>query len=81
MWNTPKNCVYVLEPTPNLSGKIDWSRERDTIVDSLRAKVGAKIVECLRRLGNYGEVGRELSRQVEVGLDYSDSRLTRNIRH
>lgn len=33
----------------------------------LKAKIGPKIVECLRRLGRYGEVGRELSRQVEVG--------------
>lgn len=35
----------------------------------LKLKVGPKIVECLRRLGHYGEVGRELSRQVEVGGD------------
>ena len=33
--------LYVLEPTPNLSGRIDWSRERDTIVASLKAKVAA----------------------------------------
>jgi len=33
--------LYVLEPTPNLSGKIDWSKERDTITDSLRAKVAS----------------------------------------
>ena len=32
----------------------------------LQARIGPKIVECLRRLGRYGEVGRELSRQVEV---------------
>ena len=37
--------------------------------DDLKSKVGPKIVECLRRLGRYGEVGRELSRQVEVGGD------------
>ncbi len=30
------SSIYVLEPTPNLSGTIDWSKERDTIVDSLR---------------------------------------------
>jgi phytoene desaturase len=37
----PEGCssVYVLEPTPNLTGKIDWARERETIMDSLRAKV------------------------------------------
>jgi len=35
--------------------------------DSLNGKIGPQIVECLRRLGRYGEVGRELSRQVEVG--------------
>lgn len=37
--------------------------------DELKSKVGTKIVTCLRRLGRYGEVGRELSRQVEVGGD------------
>jgi phytoene desaturase len=37
----PDGCssIYVLEPTPNLDGRIDWSRERDRITDSLRAKV------------------------------------------
>lgn len=37
----PEGCssIYVLEPTPNLDGRIDWSRERDRIVESLRAKV------------------------------------------
>jgi phytoene desaturase len=33
------SSIYVLEPTPNLSGTIDWSKERDTIVDSLRERV------------------------------------------
>ncbi|MEE3370761.1 MAG: peptidylprolyl isomerase [Planctomycetota bacterium] len=33
---------------------------------ALQQKIGPKIVDCLRRLGRYGEVGRELSRQVEV---------------
>ena len=33
----------------------------------LTAKIGPRIVECLNRLGRYGEVGRELSRRVEVG--------------
>lgn len=37
----PDGCtsLYVLEPTPNLSGTIDWQRERDQITDSLKAKV------------------------------------------
>jgi tetratricopeptide (TPR) repeat protein len=33
----------------------------------LTKKIGPRIVECLSRLGRYGEVGRELSRRVEVG--------------
>ncbi|MEM9645588.1 MAG: peptidyl-prolyl cis-trans isomerase [Planctomycetota bacterium] len=37
--------------------------------ERLKSKLGPKIVECLRKLGRYGEVGRELSRQVEVGGD------------
>lgn len=32
----------------------------------LRRKVGPEVVNCLRRLGLYGEVGRELSRRVEA---------------
>lgn len=32
----------------------------------LRRKVGPEVVTCLRRLGLYGEVGRELSRRVEA---------------
>ncbi len=35
----------------------------------LKAKIGPRLVECLRRLGLYGEVGREMSRRVEVGAD------------
>lgn len=37
----PEGCssIYVLEPTPNLDGRIDWSRERDRIVESLRTQV------------------------------------------
>ncbi|MFM9085502.1 MAG: phytoene desaturase family protein [Acidimicrobiia bacterium] len=31
--------LYVLEPTPNLDGRIDWGRERDRIVGDLRARV------------------------------------------
>jgi len=33
------SSIYVLEPTPNLSGTIDWSREREPIMDSVRARV------------------------------------------
>lgn len=33
----------------------------------LPKKIGPKMVDCLRKLGLYGEVGRELSRRVEVG--------------
>ena len=33
----------------------------------LRVRAGERIVHCLRQLGMYGEVGRELARQVEVG--------------
>jgi peptidyl-prolyl cis-trans isomerase C len=35
----------------------------------LRKKVGPELVTCLRRLGLYGEVGRELSRRVEAGAE------------
>jgi peptidyl-prolyl cis-trans isomerase C len=35
--------------------------------DDLQRKIGPKLIECLRRLGRFGEVGRELSRQVEAG--------------
>ncbi len=37
----PEGCssIYVLEPTPNLSGTIDWRRDRDRIVEDLRARV------------------------------------------
>jgi len=34
------SSIYVLEPTPNLDGKIDWSRERDRIMADLRERVG-----------------------------------------
>jgi tetratricopeptide (TPR) repeat protein len=36
---------------------------------ALRKKVGPELVTCLRRLGLYGEVGRELSRRVEAGAE------------
>lgn len=37
----PDGCtsLYVLEPTPNLDGRIDWSRQRDRIVTSIRDRV------------------------------------------
>ncbi len=35
------SSIYVLEPTPNLSGKIDWSRERDRIVESLKSQTAS----------------------------------------
>ena len=39
----PEGCssIYVLEPTPNLSGTIDWSRERDRIVQSLKDRTAS----------------------------------------
>jgi hypothetical protein len=37
--------------------------------EELKRKVGTQFVTCLRRLGLYGEVGRELSRRVEAGAD------------
>jgi phytoene desaturase len=39
----PDGCssIYVLEPTPNLDGRIDWSKERDRITDDLRQRVSA----------------------------------------
>ena len=39
----PPGCstVYVLEPTPNLDGRIDWVRERERIAESLRLRVQA----------------------------------------
>jgi phytoene desaturase len=37
----PEGCssIYVLEPMPNLDGRIDWSCERDRIVESVRTRV------------------------------------------
>jgi len=39
----PQGCssIYVLEPTPNLDGHVDWPRERDRIVESLRLRVAS----------------------------------------
>jgi phytoene desaturase len=35
------SSLYVLEPTPNLDGRIDWSRERDRIMGDLRRRVAS----------------------------------------
>jgi phytoene desaturase len=35
------SSLYVLEPTPNLDGKIDWSRERDRIVGDIKNRVAS----------------------------------------
>ena len=39
----PPGCstLYALEPTPNLDGRIDWSRERDEVRASLIERVGS----------------------------------------
>jgi phytoene desaturase len=41
--DAPEGCstLYVLEPTPNLDGQIDWVRDRGRIRDSIVAKVAA----------------------------------------
>jgi phytoene desaturase len=33
------STLYVLEPTPNLDGKVDWTRERERVTDGLRSRV------------------------------------------
>jgi phytoene desaturase len=35
------SSIYVLEPTPNLDGKVDWSAERERAMDGLRSRVAA----------------------------------------
>jgi phytoene desaturase len=35
------NTLYVLEPVPNLDGRIDWSRERGRVRDELAARVAS----------------------------------------
>lgn len=46
----------------------------------LTAKIGPRMVECLSRLGRYGEVGRELSRRVEVGSkDTADAKGNKKV--
>ncbi len=39
----PPGCstLYVLEPTPNLDGRVDWTRHRQPAMDRLRAQVAA----------------------------------------
>jgi phytoene desaturase len=39
----PEGCstLYVLEPTPNLDGRVDWTRERDRLKASLADRVAA----------------------------------------
>jgi phytoene desaturase len=39
----PAGCstLYVLEPVPNLDGKVDWSHERARVRDDLAARVSA----------------------------------------
>lgn len=39
----PDGCstLYVLEPCPNLDGSVDWSRERERIVDDLRYRTAS----------------------------------------
>ena len=39
----PPGCstLYALEPTPNLDGRIDWTRHREAAMDRLRAQVAA----------------------------------------
>ncbi len=38
----PEGCVtlYVLEPTPNLDGRVDWAKERDRFREGLIERVG-----------------------------------------
>ena len=46
----------------------------------LKQKIGPAMVECLNRLGRYGEVGRELSRRVEPGgKEASDGKAARTL--
>ena len=36
-----RTSLYVLEPVPNLDGKVDWTYERDRLKDDLTARVAA----------------------------------------
>jgi phytoene desaturase len=33
------SCLYVLQPTPNLDGRVDWARERDRVQAALVERV------------------------------------------
>jgi phytoene desaturase len=39
----PEGCstIYALEPTPNLDGRIDWTRERERIMGDMRQRVAS----------------------------------------
>ena len=65
----------LLMEAEDFSGAVSSLVEAEQLADSdtqLKSKIGPRIVDCLRRLGHYGEVGRELSRQVEVHADDPD---------
>ena len=57
--------LYVLEPVPNLDGRVDWRRERDLA----RAQLAAR-VEALRYHGRHlrqcGESQREQRQQCQL---------------
>ena len=36
-----RSTMYVLEPMPNLDGRIDWARQRESLIDDLRARTSA----------------------------------------
>jgi len=36
------SCLYVLEPVPNLDGRVDWGRERDRVQAALVERVAAQ---------------------------------------
>ncbi len=53
-----RHSLYVLEPTPNLDGHVDWTVERDRLHDSLQRRVGA--------------LGYPMDIEVEAFVDPSD---------
>ncbi|MGK2929144.1 MAG: FAD-dependent oxidoreductase, partial [Acidimicrobiales bacterium] len=53
-----RHSLYVLEPTPNLDGTIDWTTERDRLHDSLQRRVAA--------------LGYPMDIEVEAFVDPSD---------
>src|SRR3546814_14703456 len=36
-----RHSLYVLEPVPNLDGRVDWTRERNRLHDSLQHRLAA----------------------------------------